>query len=111
MRDENLPDPRQAALLLDEDRKRMLAYLDPLVINAYAGEYAEAMEFQDADTLRYLDENLFLSMSKKGFRSNQIVEMSNAREAARMAQERMSSPTFNVNAASGKEAPKRGLFG
>lgn len=109
MREENLPDTRQAALLLDEDRKRMLACLDPLVINAYAGEYAEAIEFEDAETLRYLDENLFLSMSKKGFRSNQIVEMANSREAARLAQERLSSPTFNVGTQ--QAPPKRGLFG
>lgn len=88
----------------------MLAYLDPLVINAYAGEYAEALEFKDDETLRYLDENLFLSMSKKGFRSNQIVEMANSREASRLAQERLSSPTFNVGMQQ-NQPPKRGLFG
>ena len=91
------PDTRPAALLLDEERKRMLANLDPLVINAYAAEYSEAFEFEDAETLRYLDENLVLSMSKKGFRSIQIVDMSNAREAARLAAERMSSPTYNID--------------
>lgn len=98
------PDNRPAALLLDEDRKRMLAYLDPLVINAYAAEYDEAYEFEDEGTLRYLDQNLLLSMSKKGFRSNQIVEMSNAAEARRAAMERMSSPTYNLEVkANGKD--------
>lgn len=113
MKDQGATDTRPASLLLDEDRKRMLAHLSPMVVNAYAGEYAEAFEFDDAETLRYLDENLILSMSKDGFRSKQVVEMSNAREAARMAQERMSSPTYNttVQAANDRQPPKRGLFG
>lgn len=87
----------------------MLAHLSPMVVNAYAGEYAEAYEFGDDDTLRYLDQNLILSMSKDGFRSKQVVEMSNAREAARMAMERMSSPTYvnQVQPANGSDKPHR----
>lgn len=108
MKDAAPPDPRPAALLLEEERKMMLAMLDPLVINAYAAEYDEAKEFEDEGTRRYLDFNLMLSMSKRGFRSNQIVEMSNAAEARRLAMERMSSPTYqNIVAPANGAEPKK----
>src|SRR5688572_17366077 len=103
------PDTRAAALLLDEERKEMLAHLEPIVINAYASEYAEALEFEDAETLRYLDKNLVMSMSKRGFRSTQVVEMSNAQQANKLAMERMGSPTYQttIQPANGAQKPQR----
>jgi hypothetical protein len=98
MRDQPI-DNRAAALLLDEERKEMLAHLEPIVINAYAAEYSEAIEFNDIETLRYLDRNLILSMSKRGFRSTQVVDMSNAHHAQQLAMERMGSPTYQTTIA------------
>lgn len=103
-------DTRPAALLLDQERKKALTYLDPSVVNAFASEYAEADEFEDNDLRRYLDENLIAAMSRKGFRSNQIVEMATAKEAQRIAQERYMNPSFTVNTGSQPQR-KGGLFG
>lgn len=89
-------DTRPASILLEEERKELLAILEPWVINPYAAEYAEALEFEDKETLRYLDKNLILSVAKRGKRAEQVVEISNAREAARIAQERLGSPTYNT---------------
>jgi len=116
LKEQDQPDTRAAALLLDEERRMMLACLDPIVINAYAGEYDEAKEFNDEGTLRYLDFNLILSMSKQGFRSKQVVEMSNAQEAKRQAMERMSSPTYQTtiapqNGSTGQPKKRVSIFG
>lgn len=95
-------DHRNAALLVDKERREFLADLDPRVVNSYAVLYARAekwinyakreaqrsqkLELPDNDkwtrleerwrtSLRWLDRNLVMSGSVRGRRADQLVEV------------------------------------
>lgn len=100
--DQRQPDHRNAALLVDDERREFLADLDPLVVNSYAVLYARAEKWiayarREADRahranepgaekwhrleerwrtgVKWLDRNLVMSGSIRGRRAQQLVDV------------------------------------
>src|SRR5690349_10712658 len=95
-------DPRPAAIMLEgalgeEDRRKMMSWVQPGVIDAYATLYWEANEFNDDDLRDWLDQQLIISASRKGWRANQVVEVQKGEQAAKMSRERYLDPSYQGN--------------
>ena|SRR5690349_4896341 len=93
------PDTRQAAILLEgaigeDDRRKMLSWVDPSVVDAFATLYWEANEFNDHDLLDWLDQELLMSAARRGWRANQVVDIQKGEQSSKAAQERYLDPTY-----------------
>lgn len=68
------PNKKAHADLLDWRHLLALGYLEGPEMEAFATWYHEAEQFEDHDMRNWLDKQLLVALSRRGFRSNQIVD-------------------------------------
>lgn len=109
-------DPRPAAIMLEgalgeEDRRKMMSWVPPAVVDAYATMYWEANEFSDDDLRDWLDQQLIIGASRKGWRANQVVEVQKGEQMAKMSRERYLDPSYGTPPPDEGKPAKKGTWG
>lgn len=99
----------------EEDRRKMMSWVSPQVVDAFATLYWEAHEFVDYDLLDWLDQQLIMSAARKGWRAGQVVEIQVGEQALKVSNSRHLDPSYDrpqpAQAENGQAGKRRGWGG
>lgn len=116
MADRMRMDPRAASIMLEgavgeEDRRKMMSWVNPAVVEAFGTLYWEANEFDDDDLRDWLDQQLLVAASRRGWRANQVERIQMGEQDAKMARERYLDPQYGPGQDKGPEGGKKRAWG